>query len=382
MLGEPDRWRIECLARNFDVDVSTSVVAALVAFTGGRGPGVTIAELSEMLGVPHERIADTVAELVRLELLMEANDHCDEAGAVGTARWSHAWAREVAASWARYGWSEAADYFLATWGYPFLSYEGPDAARADDLAMQAFLEHEPDLVRFKKCAVTTCVPAPPTLDVLDGLSMSFASVWDQYSGLLPAPGSDGAVKDGELLEVLSAVFGVRGEFPSLDARAAPLIRKTSPSGGARHPTECYVVALTVAGLEPGLYHFAAGTSTLDYIDRLPPAERLQVLFDGLYRSRQERGFEPSAFLLFSAVFKRSMFRYREPRSLRTVLEDIGHLTSTLELVATATGHDVYCQHGVADGPLEDLLGLDFCLESILYGAALGLPNSYSDKPAP
>src|SRR5207244_4355224 len=40
--------------------------------------------------------------------------------------------------------------------------------------------------------------------------------------------------------------------------AGPLGRlalKTSPSAGALHPIECYVIAWRVRGLKPGLYHY-------------------------------------------------------------------------------------------------------------------------------
>lgn len=33
------------------------------------------------------------------------------------------------------------------------------------------------------------------------------------------------------------------------------VLKTSPSGGARHPTEVYPVVLRVEGVEPGIYHY-------------------------------------------------------------------------------------------------------------------------------
>jgi hypothetical protein len=46
-----------------------------------------------------------------------------------------------------------------------------------------------------------------------------------------------------------------------------LLSKTSPSGGARHETECYVAALDVEGLVQGLYHYCAEDHSLELVRR-------------------------------------------------------------------------------------------------------------------
>lgn len=50
--------------------------------------------------------------------------------------------------------------------------------------------------------------------------------------------------------------------------------KTSPSGGARHPTEVYLYARDVEGLAPGAYHYAAADHSLEYLGRRLDDERL------------------------------------------------------------------------------------------------------------
>ena len=44
-----------------------------------------------------------------------------------------------------------------------------------------------------------------------------------------------------------------------------LALKTSPSGGARHPIECYVAARDVQGLRAGIYHYAADRHALERV---------------------------------------------------------------------------------------------------------------------
>ena len=44
-----------------------------------------------------------------------------------------------------------------------------------------------------------------------------------------------------------------------------LLYKRSPSGGARHPVEVYLMSLRVRGLRPGLYHYHPGHHILDEV---------------------------------------------------------------------------------------------------------------------
>jgi len=56
-----------------------------------------------------------------------------------------------------------------------------------------------------------------------------------------------------------------------------------------------------------------------------------------------------------------MWRYREPRSYRVVLHDVGHLAETASVVSHALGHSLLCAYGFADRALHELLntGVDF-----------------------
>src|SRR5438132_10033757 len=64
-------------------------------------------------------------------------------------------------------------------------------------------------------------------------------------------------------QLLSLVWGVKGYLYS--PRFGKLLQKTSPSGGARHPGEVYLMALRVKGLRGGLYHYHPAQHHLETI---------------------------------------------------------------------------------------------------------------------
>src|SRR5439155_10883028 len=64
-------------------------------------------------------------------------------------------------------------------------------------------------------------------------------------------------------DLLSLVWGVAGYLHS--PMFGELLHKTSPSGGARHPGEVYLMALGINGLRRGLYHYHPGRHQLTTI---------------------------------------------------------------------------------------------------------------------
>src|SRR4030088_23598 len=65
-------------------------------------------------------------------------------------------------------------------------------------------------------------------------------------------------------QLLSLVWGVTRYSSS--PMFGKLLHKTSPSAGARHPGEVYVMALRVKGLKKGLYHYHPGEHYLKMIN--------------------------------------------------------------------------------------------------------------------
>ena len=68
------------------------------------------------------------------------------------------------------------------------------------------------------------------------------------------------------LRALSTLLGLTGGVQSwlIATNNKKVAIKTSPSGGARHSIELYVVALAVDGLRRGVYHYAPGPHALSF----------------------------------------------------------------------------------------------------------------------
>jgi SagB-type dehydrogenase family enzyme len=169
----------------------------------------------------------------------------------------------------------------------------------------------------------------------------------------------------ELSSLLAFTVGVQHWVRTEDGEV-PL--KTSPSGGARHPIECYVVARAVAGLPPAIYHYAADRHVLERIGPKVPIDRMKAYVP-------ESGYfaNASAMVFFTAVFARQIWRYPYSRAYRAALIEAGHVCQTFLLTATSLGLAPYCVMGLADTLIEGDLGIDGITESVLYCAGVGRP---------
>jgi SagB-type dehydrogenase family enzyme len=148
-----------------------------------------------------------------------------------------------------------------------------------------------------------------------------------------------------------------------------LVKKTSPSGGARHPIEVYPVVFNVSGLAPGVYHYAPGRHELEL---LAGGDHGALLAESL--SPQEWLVSAGAVCVMTAVFARTMWKYGNARAYRAILLEAGHLGQTFHLVATALGLGPFTSIAFHDSRLESLLGVDGIEEAAIYLAAAGVPD--------
>lgn len=110
------------------------------------------------------------------------------------------------------------------------------------------------------------------------------------------------------------------------------LRKTSPSGGGLHPTECFVIAWAIEGLAPGIYHYDVKTNSLTYCAEALSHHTLKLLFYG------QPYADDCAFGLFLASRLDLIWKkYPHSRSYRDALIDTGLVTQTTLLTATALG---------------------------------------------
>ncbi|HLA79543.1 MAG TPA: SagB family peptide dehydrogenase [Vicinamibacteria bacterium] len=161
-------------------------------------------------------------------------------------------------------------------------------------------------------------------------------------------------------------------------KAGKVILKTSPSGGARHPLEAYVLAARVKGLPSGLYHYAPDSHSLETLKATATPRQIAD-----YVPAQWWYSRASALIVLTAVFARSEWRYEFPRAYRAVLLEAGHFSQTFLLVATWLGLAPFCSMALADTKIEQDLGLDGVSESVLHAVGVGpRPSGVDWAPLP
>jgi SagB-type dehydrogenase family enzyme len=168
------------------------------------------------------------------------------------------------------------------------------------------------------------------------------------------------------LESAAALLQVSAGIVEIDEETQTVF-KTSPSGGGRHPTEVYVYARSVTGVEPGTYHYNPTANTLEKIGG-PCADADLVHLVG-----DQHWVGTSGMIVFyTSVLARNMWRYHSARAYRVVHLDVGHLNQTVHLLAAALGLSTTFTSATRDELVERLLGLDAAKELVMGCAVVGV----------
>jgi SagB-type dehydrogenase family enzyme len=170
-------------------------------------------------------------------------------------------------------------------------------------------------------------------------------------------------------EELSKIFKLTF---SLTAKAATangaFYYRSVASAGALYPTELYLATPGLSGLKEGLYHYSIAR------------QGLSPLREGNFFSFLQQatlwpdGFFPGVTFLFSAIFFRSAWKYRE-RAFRYHLLDTGHLIENLLLALGAHHLSSSLTYDFDDSEINRFLGLDPSLEGTLALVSLPGPSS-------
>jgi SagB-type dehydrogenase family enzyme len=169
------------------------------------------------------------------------------------------------------------------------------------------------------------------------------------------------VSMGELSQILFAAQGITGESHGRKLR-------TAPSAGALYPMEIYVIAHTVKGLEPGIYHYDPFGHVLEL--RESGDMRRALSGAGLGQS----ALREAAFVIAcAAVPGRTTAKYGE-RGYRYVLIETGHVGQNVLLQAVSLGLAAVPIGAFNDAELGRLLGIDGKREAALYLIAVGAPE--------
>ena len=332
-------WRSNALhVHNYatgDVALATPLVCALLDYCSTWR---TASTLQQAFGTSPSIIQRLIATLLRRHLLHRSGGPVD-ARERGMSRFER--------------WNPAAGFFhTATKNVRFM------AARKAQLLLQQQAQTWPmprAVKRLGSRAAALWLPRP----VLGG---EFPEVllarrtWRRFASA--------SVSSAQLATALALSTGVQ-QWVETGLGDVPL--KTSPSGGARHPIECYVCVRRVTGVRPGLYHYAADVHALEKIRGGDMKDRLRVWFP------HSEYFAKAAFVvILTAVFERQLWRYPYARAYRAALAEAGHVCQTFCLTATWLGLAPFCLMGLADDEIERDLGIDGITESVLYAAGAGV----------
>lgn len=165
------------------------------------------------------------------------------------------------------------------------------------------------------------------------------------------------------------IQGTWGQTGWLDAGIlGRVVAKTSPSAGARHPTECYLLVWRVDRVSPGLYHYNVKSNCLEGLRRGDFRSEILRFVSGCDWIRD------AAFLcIMTAVAGRLFWKYPSGGAYRLFFLDAGHLGQTFTLLATALGLGAFTTAAFQHSRIEKLLSLDGVSEFPLYLCGAGVP---------
>jgi len=137
------------------------------------------------------------------------------------------------------------------------------------------------------------------------------------------------------------------------------------SAGALYPLETYVVAARVSGLEKGVYHYRVQSHQLEEIALGDFSA--EVAHAALSQDMCARA---SAVIIYAALFKRSVWKYRQ-RGYRYVYIEAGHMAQNRALASISLG--LGCCHvgALFDNEINAIIGVDGSGESVVYMSVIG-----------
>jgi SagB-type dehydrogenase family enzyme len=198
---------------------------------------------------------------------------------------------------------------------------------------------------------------------------------------LPAPGAEegllleGAIRQRRSIRgyaapalSLAALSRLLYHADGINAQRGSTRLRAAPSAGALYPIEMYVVAHRVAGLEPGLYHYAVREHALARL-------RTEDLSGEVVRAGIMQQFlgEANLVLILTAIFQRLRWKY-QARTYRYALLEAGHIGQNIYLAATAMGMGACAVGAFNDGAVNALVGVDGVDEAALYLLSVGEPR--------
>jgi SagB-type dehydrogenase family enzyme len=257
---------------------------------------------------------------------------------------------------------------------------GPDAAFFHFSTARVRFEGDPWVQRRELLQLAKSSPPPSPYRVLAGprrpldgkVDPARRDVWRMLQDRRTCRSFTGEAIDFErFAQIVRWTWGATHHLS--DGELGDYVLKTSPSGGARHPTEVYPVVLGVEGVDPGIYHYSVRD------------DELVLLRSGEFRALVTRlcsdqlWLEDAAAVFFmTAVLERSAWKYRDSHAYKVLHLDAGHLGQTFHLLCTALGLGPFTTAAFQADAVEEQLALRSPAEIPIYVAAVGVPAKSPD----
>lgn len=153
------------------------------------------------------------------------------------------------------------------------------------------------------------------------------------------------------------------------------IRKSTPASGGLHAEETYVAAYHVTDLAPGIYHYRPQDHKLTL---LSPGNFEEKIISINYKQFYSRGLS-CGFYLTSRLDK-LWWKYKHSRAFKPALLDLGHVSQTFLLTATALNLQTWLTAAFKEKEVHNLLQLQGIQESpflflgVGHGTGQTIPN--------
>jgi len=246
--------------------------------------------------------------------------------------------------WAEHGWREPFTYHVLSDAMERVDYSSPEGQRLDIETMRRYVAEDVQPAMYMAPVSTTTVRLP-------GAPKKLPMTVGEAMGPTSATGPSRPLSAAELSTILWFGFGQVGV--KRQPVSGDRVRKASPSGGSRHPTEAYVLILRPGEIPLGVFHYSVRNHVLEQVT--PEVDR-EWLARHVVGKREWMDVEPTVALILTSRVELSMFRYRENYSYRPIHHDVGHVLETTALVAKAMGCTTFRGYSADEAAVAAKLG--------------------------
>lgn len=149
--------------------------------------------------------------------------------------------------------------------------------------------------------------------------------------------------------------------------------KEVPSGGGRHPTELYLYARDVEGLNTGVYHLNTALTCLEKLSG-PVGDTLLMSACG----EQLWTAKAQVLLFYTSRIKRNQWKYSHSRSYRVLHYDVGHFAQAVALTVVDMGLVSTFTAALRDDLTKQILMVEEEAELVMGCTVIGTPAASQD----